>query len=483
MNIPFVGGGVNARRALSANSEFCLNFYPEIAQSGDKSQMRLVGTPGLDRFTYITDNSSACRGFFVSSAGTFYAVIGGTLYSIGSAGIYSELGTLLTGAGYVNFAENVNITTNTTQIMIVDNSYGYIFDVATLTLTRITDGDYTTGSHVIYKDGYFIQNKKSTNQFIYSNLYDGLNWQALNYYAAEGNSDNITATETINNDIWLFGEKSIEAYYPTGVSTSPFARSNGSYSDIGIIAPYSLSKINNTLFWLGKGREGNHQIYALNSYSPQKISNHNIEYFLSTLTSPSTAKGFCYQQEGHVFYMLSFPDDDKTICFDMSTNMWHERGYYNSQTGYNNIHRAICCENFNNKVVVGDYNNSNIYYLDLDTYDDYNNEIVRIRQTNHIGQDRKRVFYNNFELDMEVGQGLLSGQGSDPQVMLTYSNDGGNTWSNEYFKSAGKLGEYKTRVRWTRLGQARDRVFRVRVSDPVKWVINSAHADITVEGV
>jgi hypothetical protein len=59
--------------------------------------------------------------------------------------------------------------------------------------------------------------------------------------------------------------------------------------------------------------------------------------------------------------------------------------------------------------------------------------------------------------------------------MLRWSDDGGSTWSNEHWTTIGALGKYKNRAIWRRLGTARDRVFEVVVTDPVKAVIVSAN--------
>jgi hypothetical protein len=64
---------------------------------------------------------------------------------------------------------------------------------------------------------------------------------------------------------------------------------------------------------------------------------------------------------------------------------------------------------------------------------------------------------------------------TDPQAMLRWSNDGGSTWSNEHWTGIGRIGKYKNRAIWRRLGWSRDRVFEVVVTDPVKAVIVSAN--------
>jgi len=65
----------------------------------------------------------------------------------------------------------------------------------------------------------------------------------------------------------------------------------------------------------------------------------------------------------------------------------------------------------------------------------------------------------------------------DPQVMLRWSDDGGKNWSNEHWVSAGKVGEYGTRVNWHRLGTGRRRVFEVVVSDSIPWRLVDAYLD------
>ena len=85
--------------------------------------------------------------------------------------------------------------------------------------------------------------------------------------------------------------------------------------------------------------------------------------------------------------------------------------------------------------------------------------------------------HHSLQLDLETGGGLNTGQGSDPQVMLRWSDDGGHTWSNEHWVSVGKIGQYGHRAIWRRLGMTtklRDRVYEVSMTDPVKTAIVGA---------
>jgi hypothetical protein len=206
-----------------------------------------------------------------------------------------------------------------------------------------------------------------------------------------------------------------------------------------------------------------------------------MEYLIGQLQHTSDAIGYCYQQEGHNFYVLTFVTDNVTIVYDLNTGLWHKRGYWNKFTGLNDADRGNCCVFWNGKNYVGDYKSGAIYELSLDCYTDNGNPIVRWRTGPHIEQDRKRLFFDEFELSMERGIGLTTGQGVDPKACLQWSDDEGNTWSNEYWNTPGKKGEYKSRIHWHRLGQARNRVFKVTVSDPVKWLLTGARIDVRKE--
>jgi hypothetical protein len=134
---------------------------------------------------------------------------------------------------------------------------------------------------------------------------------------------------------------------------------------------------------------------------------------------------------------------------------------------------------------VGDYENGNIYTLDLDTYADNGGVQKWLRSwralptgTNNL----KRSAQHSLQLDCESGVGLNNGQGSSPQVMLRWSDDGGHTWSNEHWANMGKIGQFFRRVFWRRLGMTlklRDRVYEVSGTDPVKIAIMGAQLDVT----
>ena len=188
----------------------------------------------------------------------------------------------------------------------------------------------------------------------------------------------------------------------------------------------------------------------------------------------SDAFAFTYQQEGHIFYVLTFPAASKTWVYDASTQAWHERAWRTPLTGDLKRWRANCSVFAHGLHLVGDFESGNVYALDLDTYTDNGEAILRLRTTATTEGLQNRLFYSSLQVDMETGVGSAIGQGADPLLMLRYSDDGGHTWSNEKTATAGKVGEYGARAQFNRLGAGRNRVWELSMTDPVKFAVFGA---------
>ena len=281
-----------------------------------------------------------------------------------------------------------------------------------------------------------------------------------------------------HRELWLFGESTTEVWFDSGDVDFPFSRIDGAFMEVGCSAAASVAKIDNSIYWLGNDERGNGTVWRANGYTPSRLSTHAIEHQLSTYSRIDDAKAFAYQQAGHSFYVLTFPTANRTWAYDVATGLWHERAWHDS-AGIQHRHRANCFASFAGRLLVGDWENGNIYALDLDTYTDNGDAIHRIRVSPHISHpDYRWLFFASLQVDLESGVGLVEGQGSDPQAMLQWSDDGAHTWSNERWASIGAMGHYKCRTAWNRLGKSRDRVFRLSITDPVKVIILGASADV-----
>jgi hypothetical protein len=306
--------------------------------------------------------------------------------------------------------------------------------------------------------------------------------QSTKYAFAESNTDPVVALRSVHNELWVFGTQSLEVWYNSGAADFPFTRTHGASNTIGTVAPASIAASGNTVFWLGSNAQGHGAVWQASDYNPGRVSPAGIDCLIEKMPSLQDAAAYCYSQAGHCFYVLSFPSGNVTLCCDVTTGIWHQRAGFNSLEGTFERHKGACACFFGGKTIVGDYASGLLYWFDLENYTDNGKPVRRVRTGPHMHADCKRLYFNGFEADVERGVGLSNGQGSNPQVFLQWSDDGGSTWSSEHWASPGRQGNYTARMRWNRLGCSRNRVFRLTVCDPVKTVLIAARADVEVEG-
>lgn len=468
---PFVGASYTARsKALDAQR--CVNLYLEASESGpgpSKAAVALIGTPGLALWATLA--GGVVRGLLRFDATTAIAVCGPNVYRLTPAGAAVQIGTIADGTTPVSMASNGIV------VMLVTGASGYIVSPASGTVAAITDPDFKGADVVDFIDGYFVFNQPGTGKFQSTNLY-GTDIDGLDFATAEGAPDNLVSLIVDHRELWLFGEATTEVWFNSGNVDFPFERIQGALIEQGCAAARSVAKMDNTVYWLTADPRGQGMVQRAVSYQPQRISTHALEFAIASYPRIDDAVAYTYQQEGHSFYVLCFPTANKTWVFDAATSLWHERAWRNPADASLNRHRAQCHMAFAGEHIVGDWGNGNLYRLDLGAYTDNGDPIPRIRACPHLWADYRWQFFGALQIDMETGVGLSSGQGSDPQAMLRWSDDGGFTWSNERWARIGKIGERRARVRWRRLGKSRDRVFELTITDPVKVVILGASVDV-----
>lgn len=468
----FIGPSYTAS-SVNVDCQRCMNLYPEIDAlgTGKESEVAsLVSTPGLT--SLLTLPVGPLRGVWTSSKGQLYAVGGQFLYSVSSSWVATQLGQLASSVGPVSMADNG------VQLVVVDGAHGYSLTLADNTFAQITDVNFLGSAQVTFQDGYFIFVKPNSQQFYCSDL-NAVTFNALNTGSAEGSPDNLVAHISCQQSVYFFGAQSTEVFYDAGSTPCPFVRIQGAMLQVGCAAPFSVAKLQGSVFWVGGDDTGQGIVYSMQGYSPTRISTPAIEAAIKSVgtTNLSNARAWTYQQGGHVFYCLNVPGLNSTWCYDVSTSLWHERTYL-GKFGFER-HRADCSSVAYGVNIVGDYATGDIYSVDSANYTDNGISIVRLRAAPHLSKSLVRLFHKSFQLDMETGVGTSGlGQGVTPKAMLQWSDDGGHTWSNEKWTDIGPIGKTRTRVIWRRLGVSRDRVYRVMVSDPVKVTLIGAELDV-----
>jgi hypothetical protein len=451
-----------------------VNLFPEVIPEGGKEPGFLNRAPGLKFQQTIGTGPIRALWAHQTNGSDFFVVSGTGFYKVtGLTATPTLLGTV-TGTGPVSIADNG------TQIFLACNPDGFIYNEVTNVFAQITDPDFPGALTVSYLDGYFVFNEPNSQKIWVTELLDGTSVDPLDFASAEGSPDGLVAVNVDHREAWLFGTDSIEVWYDAGQTDFPLTRIQGAFNEIGCVASFSIAKLDNGLFWLGTDARGQGIVYRANGYTGVRVSTHAIEYAIAQYGNISDAIAYTYQQEGHAFYVLTFPSANATWVYDVATQAWHERAGWNTSLGEFTRHRSNCQCNFGGNTVVGDFENGNIYTLDLDVYADNGGIQKWLRSWRALptGQNNlKRTAQHSLQLDCESGTGLVTGQGSDPEIMLRFSDDGGHTWSNEHISKMGKIGEYYRRVFWRRLGMTlklRDRVYEVSMTDPVKTAIMGA---------
>ena len=479
----------------------------------------IVGT-GVTTNTIITAlGSGTVLSQSIATAGTGYAVndtitvLGGvygsspatyTVTAIGGSGAVSTLSQTFAGLYSANPANpaststtgsgtglTLNLTFGTgtggTGNYVINNSQTVSSETMyalNWSILPSSDGAFSGATVVDIVDNYFVYNRPNTQQWAASNLLSPITY-SLSYASKFTGPDNLVSLVCDHGQVYLLGEKTSEVWADVGTFPFAFQRIPGSSSEHGISAPFSVARVGNSFAYLAKNNRGQAEIVMMNGYFPQRISTHAVE---NTLLDQyiSDAVAYTYQLEGHETYVISFPSLDLTWAYDIATGLWHKWLWVDNLNVYHR-HRSNCSAFFQGIVLVGDWQNGQIYQLDPTNYTDNGDIIRRLRRAPHLVSDLQRQYFDEFQIQFQPGIGLTGITtpvnsevvGADPQAMLRWSNDGGSTWSNEHWATIGKIGKYQNRIIWRRLGWSRDRIFEVVVTDPIKAVIVSANLKAT----
>jgi hypothetical protein len=479
-----------------------INWHMEIYGDEDdstKSKTALKPVPGgrLERLMSAV-TTDTCRGMYVSSKGPtnsntarLYGCWGTTVYR------FSENFTPYALGDVAKTGEDVSMIDNGLDFVIVDGIKCYkssLLDVdgsATLTEVTLPLGGGTVPqtirpTHISFMKQRLVVNNRDADTFYYSKLalteFDAVN--NFDFYSAEQYPDNILALQGVAGRIWAFGPRSVEIWGEGPSSSDPFAYIGGSTQNIGIYAPYSVAALDDKVFWFGASDVGHGQVYMGQGTSIGRVSNMGIEDQLATLRNPKSGTGWCMAESGNLFYFLTFSDDKRTFVYDASIGKWHERAYRDQNTG--NLFACPYTHGvfIGGKTYCGTNNGAALAYLEHGhCYDWDGAPILRQRVSPVYNEELNAMSLNELVIDGLVGTSpYLSGQGSNPVLMLEVSKDGGNSYGSRHDLSIGRQGNYRKLIRKRHLGRAKELVLRISITDPVPFSIYSARLDYDMCG-
>lgn len=470
---PLVGGAYMSR-SLNLDAQRCVNLYPVLGESGTaKTPSALFGTPGLRKLATL-GGSGGIRGVFKPTSGDAIVVQGSSVYRVAANWSSTFVGTIDDGTGPVSMDDDG------TNAVIVTGPNGYTVNLASNLFQQITDTAFYGSDYVYYSKTVWVFNRPGTRQFYLgtSGGSVGVEFDAADFASAVSNAEPIVRHIVNHEDVLLFKETTTEVWRAVVGGDFLYQRDTNAAIEKGCQAKHSVVALDSTVYWLGGDEHGGGIVWKLNGFTPERVSNDGLEFAIQGYAVTSDAQAYTYQQEGHTFYVLTFPTAGATWVYDAATRLWHERAYRNPATARFQRHRSANHMLFNGTHVVGDYADGRLYALDLGYYSDDGDPLVSLRACPHLASPTgNEVRYSKIRIDIETGVGLVVGQGADPVGMLRWSNDGGHTWSPLSEMKMGKIGEFKRRCELDMLGMARDRVFEWSCSDPVKRVVLSGSID------
>lgn len=456
-------GPFDKSQSIEANGAMTTNWYVQQLPKHSRADYALYPTPGTKRWATFTD-----------VGGRALYEINNRAYAVMGSGVY-ELVSGKTGTRYGTVAQDGKLAymvvggVDNLELLVASAGNAYSVNLTSHALTQVLTGDAT---QIAYLDGYFLAFAKGKLRI--SDLDDGHTWDPTQAAVRDAAPDDWRAMIVNPPDVWLIGEQSGDVWYNAGTFPFPFAARAGLTYKFGIAAQYSLSAAGSSVLWLSRSADGDGIVVRTRGYNPQRASTPELEAEIAAYARTTTiddAEGWTYSQEGKWFYVLRFPAY-ATWVLDLDTNLWHRRSTYDTKTGLELPWRPrVHCQAFG-KHLVGDAGSGVIAELDVAFGNEWDGTPIRRSRvppalfSEHRAQRVKRI-----EVFLESGLGLVSGQGSDPQMMAESSDDGGKTWAHERWLAAGKMGEYPKRQILRRCGRSRNRVTRFSVTDPIPWRI------------
>lgn len=399
-----------------------------------------------------------------------------TLTTASAHGLGTGMTVTISGATPVQYngLYTITVTSPTTFTYVMMSDPGSSASpvgiyVVTSAFARITDPDFPPNPvTVTFLAGRFIVNTSLQSRFYWSDIYDGLSWDALNFANAETSADPTIAVWQSNGQAVTFGTRTTEYFGVSDSLDQAFTSIKGTATEWGLAAVWSIAKYDNTLACLMRGRMGQVMIAKLNGYVPQRMSNPDVENIINGYSTVSDAAAYSYMIGGHAMYVINFPTAGFTWLYDGFTQIWsclQSKGLTR--------HRAEIGFSFLTMTIVSDFDNGLLYELSSDVYTDNGQQIEsEIISENVSDPDLNRLSVNKFRVDMQVGMG--DSVVERPQIGLSVSRDNGRTYGAEMLQDVGPIGDYRNVVEWNRLGDSRDFVFKLRMNDAFPFILVNA---------
>lgn len=474
----------------------------------------LINFAGYTQAVEILPVGNEGRGLFHSVRGNFMlAVISSNIYRIDANLGWTFLLSIGTDTGEVFMDENLS-----SQIVIVDGSatayiYNYSDGVDAVAPVNYTGTPQSfIPNYVTYQNTYFIFGNGLTTHagsqwYIFESGYDNSGTPTTAYdlhfvqlLTLQTKPDFAKAAVRIpshGNNLLVLGSTVAEIW--TNVAgLQVYQRQSSINIDYGVASVSTIAANDDMIAWLGINEKSSPAIMLMTGGRAERLSTDGIDYLLSLVRHPAQSTAMFYRQDGHVFYILTFyhEEDNFSIMYDFTTQKFFDLTDWDFT-----YHPARQMAYFNNSIYFASLKqgsimriSSDLTSISTDIQNDY--EIPRIRKCDTYrlpGSDRFIV--NQFSFTIENGvepnvnfqfecDGYILGESSGlimyseddlpllveggscqiyrPRIDVTFSKNGGETYSNvvPYYMHA--TGQYKNQPRFNKLGEANQFTIQMR---------------------
>ena len=421
--------------------------------------------PGMSQFVDLGTDAPVDGIFYWPEVDYVIAVSKGTAYKVEEDGTTTSLGAGLQLNRSVSF---VNCNPAGVHTCIMANG-GRMFKTTGGTIAEITDADAPGNvTTVAFLDQYILANNVETPYFYWSDVNDPSNWSALSFATAEARPDDVTGVFSSWEEVLVVGAQGIEVWYNDG--STPFVRRQGGYIDRGSIAPGSVKRVDNTWLFIDNKRK----LSAINGDSYQILST-PIDKDLQALDTVDDAMADYIEMEGRSFYVVHFPTENKTFCYDPKNQSFTKWGLWNTTSrSYDrflgNCHAYALRWN---KHLYGSRIDGKIYYFSDDYYLDGTDEIRSKLVTAPIDHGTNRLKRSR-RLTIRGKRGYNAGGTLDIRVR----DDGTGQFGNAYQLSIGAAGDYNFYHTLLNLGIYRSRQYEIVCTDNVPLIAGLAEEEV-----
>lgn len=398
----------------------------------------------------------------VAGQGVFYW--NHAVYSIFNGVLYKNLSgtgvtTLDSTGGVYSFS---SIMGGTPKLVFQNGNFGYAYDdvnsISSDLHTLSPSYPQYTVKGLAYLDGtmYVMQHffgASITPAVIWGS---GINdvttaniWDPLNFITAQIEPDSGVYLAKQLIYVVALKEWTTEVFFDAGNAEGiPLGAVENAKISYGCAHEDSVQKIDDVLFFMSTTLGASNQVMMLNRLQPRIVSTPEIDRLLET-ADLTTVYSWSIKLNGHNFYVLTIKNENITLAYDITQNMW---GYWTDTNGNYMPIVSSCRDNLGNHILQHE-SNGNLYYSNS-TYMDDDDTVIPLQ-----------IITPNFDAgtrrQKQMGMlGFIADQSPLCSMSVSYSDDDYQTWSTPQSVDLGY--DYPT---LTDLGSFRKRAFKFTVNN------------------